>query len=319
MATEASTPKNPLLGWPQASPRGDKLKCMLTYVKLGKNETHLIPFFPRSLSANLSMTGISPLYTSLNTTHAYQLNWSLSLFLKSCVPPLVQWLEPLRRATESDAVRILEVRELERLSLQFYLSTQPHVSPSDIVRSAKGRLQYLLRMTIPQAFQRNYGIFSVGAANIHCLEAYVQKQPSRHPMAATHVQQRIDSFQFYDDKIDLREYRASSHGRYLHNLQIVLENRDHLHDASERTLSTIRSMVIRSCAKKNQRLARIGLVSNHLHILLGCSVDESPQMVALALMNNIAYAFEMKPVLEFSFYAGTFGPYDRGAIRKEYS
>jgi hypothetical protein len=60
-------------------------------------------------------------------------------------------------------------------------------------------------------------------------------------------------------------------------------------------------------------------VSNHLHILLGCSVDESPQMVALALMNNIAYAFEMKPVLEFSFYAGTFGPYDRGAIRKEYS
>ena len=151
------------------------------------------------------------------------------------------------------------------------------------------------------------------------MDAYVRKQPSRHPMAATHVQQRMDSFQFHDDKVDLREQRASSHGRYLNNLQIVLENRDHLHDTSERTLSTIRSIVIRSCAKKNQRLARIGLVSNHLHILLGGSVEEAPQMVALALMNNIAYAFEMKPVLEFSFYAGTFGPYDRGAIRKEYS
>lgn len=261
------------------------------------------------------MTGISPIYNPVNTKYAYQLNWSLSLFLNCSYPPLEQWLESLKLATEADAVRILEARPLERLSLQFFLSTQPHVSPADVVRSVKGRLQYLLRTTHPKAFQRNYAIYSVGAANLDCLDAYVAIQPSRHPMAATHTQQTIDTIQFSDDKVNLSEPRASSHGRYLHNLQIVLENHDHLHDASERTLSTIRSMIIRSCAKKSQLLARIGLVSNHVHILMGCAVDESPQTVALALMNNIAYAFGMKPMFEFSFYAGTFGPYDRAAIR----
>ncbi len=254
------------------------------------------------------MAGLSPIYNSVDTTHAYQLNWSLSIFLNSALPPLDQWLEPLRIATEADAVRILEVRLLDKLSLQFLLSTQPHVSPMDSVRSVKGQLEHLLRTIIPKAFRSNYAIYSVGAANFACLDAYVKKQPERHPMAATHVQQRIATFQLYDDKINLRIPRASTHGRYLHNLQIVFENRDHSHDASVRTLSTLRSMIIRSCAKKRQLLARIGLVSNHVHILLGCSVDESPQTAALALMNNIAYAFGMKQIFEFSYYAGTLGP-----------
>lgn len=80
-------------------------------------------------------------------------------------------------------------------------------------------------------------------------------------------------------------------------------------------LERVRNVIVQSAEKKKWQLSRIGLLSNHVHLLLGASVTESPQSIALSLMNNIAYAYEMKPVLKFSYYAGTFGGYDRGAIR----
>ncbi len=76
-------------------------------------------------------------------------------------------------------------------------------------------------------------------------------------------------------------------------------------------------MIIGSANKHRWRLSRIGLLSNHIHILLGAAVTESPESVALSLMNNLAYVQEMKPVFRFSYYVGTFGPYDRGAVRRE--
>ena len=74
-------------------------------------------------------------------------------------------------------------------------------------------------------------------------------------------------------------------------------------------------MIVRACKKKDWSLSRTGLLSNHVHILLGAGVTESPQSVALSLMNNIAYVYDMKPILKFSYYAGTFGGYDRGVVR----
>ena len=76
-------------------------------------------------------------------------------------------------------------------------------------------------------------------------------------------------------------------------------------------------MIIDSAKKHSWGLARIGLVANHVHILLNTNVTESPESVALCLMNNLAYVQQMKLVLRFSYYVGTFGEYDRGAIRKK--
>ena len=75
-------------------------------------------------------------------------------------------------------------------------------------------------------------------------------------------------------------------------------------------------MIIDSAKKHSWGLARIGLVTNHVHILLSINVTESPESAALCLMNNLAYVQQMKPVLLFSYYVGTFGEYDRAAIRK---
>jgi REP element-mobilizing transposase RayT len=224
--------------------------------------------------------------------------------------------ESLKSATEPDAVRILEQKQMDDLRLQFLVSTRPHVSPAEVVRSVKGRLQYLMRAIKPKIFQGTYNISSIGEANNDCLSSYVAKQPQRHPMADPSVQKQIEHLQFYDATADLKEPQFSNHGRYLHNLHIVIENRDHLHNVNEDVLRKLRSMIIRSCAQKQHLLARIGLVSNHMHLLLGCNNVSSPQSVALALMNNMAYALDMQAISEFSYYVGTFGPYDRDAIRQ---
>jgi len=259
---------------------------------------------------------MQPLYTPDNTTVAYQLNWSVALFGTDNFPPAAKWLSELKAVAESDGVRILEHHIAAANVAQFLVSSKLHIAPSQIVRSLKGRWQYLIRDTNPKAFRRNYSIGSIGEANSGVLANYVARQPQNHPMADSRVQERIEALQFHDSGLDFGAERFSSHGRFVHNLHIVLENEEGWHDTRAEVLIRSRQIIIDSAKKHSWGLARIGLVTNHFHILLSANVTESPESVALCLMNNLAYVQQMKPVLRFSYYVGTFGDYDRAAIRR---
>ena len=52
-----------------------------------------------------------------------------------------------------------------------------------MIRSVRGRLQYLVREQHPKALQRNYAVRSIGAATRTVVEDYVAKQMDRHRMA----------------------------------------------------------------------------------------------------------------------------------------
>jgi hypothetical protein len=58
------------------------------------------------------------------------------------------------------------------------------------------------------------------------------------------------------------------------------------------------------------------LLPDHPHATLACGFEQSPEEVALGYMNNLAFAHGMKPLFCGSFYVGTFGQYDMGAIRR---
>lgn len=47
---------------------------------------------------------------------------------------------------------------------------------------------------------------------------------------------------------------------------------------------------------------------------IGCGLQESPQEIAVKYMNNLAFVQGMKAVFRYSFFAGTFGEYDLGAV-----
>ena len=64
-----------------------------------------------------------------------------------------------------------------------------------------------------------------------------------------------------------------------------------------------------------QRVMSLGsLVPDHIHLTLGCQLEDSPEQIALSYMNNLAYVCGMKAVFKFSYFVGTFGEYDLGVI-----
>ena len=266
-----------------------------------------------SAVASLAMT---PIYLSSNRSAAFQLNWSVAVFGKIDFPPSEAWIDPLKEATESDGVRILETERTSSNVVQFLVSTRPDASPSEIVRSIKGRWQYILRSQFPSVFRRNYFIGRFGEANSETLNNYVARQTARHPMADDRVTAKLELLQFYDPAVKLDEEQIGSHGKFVYGLQVVIENAHGWNEIRDEVLQGSRDMIVRASASKGWRLARIGLLSNHIHILLGCSVVESPESVAISLLNYLAYVQGMTPAFRFSYYVGTFGHYDRNAIRR---
>lgn len=172
-----------------------------------------------------------------------------------------------------------------------------------------------MRDKLPKVFRRNYRIKSVGSARRDAVEAYVGRQLDHHPQADPRLQQRLAEFQIVEPAVDLSRVRYSAHGQFLYNLHVVLENADNLPDVRVETLRATRSMIQGVCRKKEWLLSRAGIVANHLHLSVGCGVDESPSQVALALLNNLAYAQGMKAAYRFGYYVGTFGNVDIGAMR----
>ena len=263
------------------------------------------------------MPQLAPLYTAANCQVAYQLNWSLSVFGRAALPAAQQWIDELRAAVEPDGVRILEHRLVRPNVLQFFLSSRPDVCPADVVRSIKGRLQYLVRAQLPRAFRRNYRIESIGSANLETMGNYVASQVDHHPMADSRVREMLDCLQYFDPATRLDEIQYSSAGQFICNLHLVFENAEGCHEIREGVLAVMRDMVIRASRAKRYRLSRIGLVSNHLHVTLGCRMTDSPLGVALGFMNNLAFVNDMKAVLKYSFYVGTLGNYDRQVVRRQ--
>lgn len=213
-------------------------------------------------------------------------------------------------------MRILEFRATQSNVGQFFVSTRPQLSPSQIVRSLKGRWQYLIRTHHPSAFRRNYFIGSVGEANCRVLDQYIARQTLKHTMADPEVQKRFQSLQFHNATVDLGQTMTGNYGQFVYGLQVVVENEGGWNEIRHDMLTSSRSMIIRTAAKKKWRLSRIGLLSNHIHVLLGANVTDSPAEVAMSLMNNLVYVQRTKPVFRFSYYVGTFGRYDRNAVRR---
>lgn len=86
-------------------------------------------------------------------------------------------------------------------------------------------------------------------------------------------------------------------------------------EIGEDELTRLSAMIEKVASKHGYRLSRVGQLADHIHMTMGCAMDDSPEQVALSYLNNCAYACGMKPVFQFSYYVGTIGEYDQGAVR----
>jgi REP element-mobilizing transposase RayT len=278
---------------------------------------HAVPLaFPSRSLENNPMSSPSPIYTIDNCHSAYQLNWSLSIFWRESVQGQdAVWLTALQAATEPDGVRILEHRFIQPDVSQFLISTRPEISPQQMVRSVKGRLQYFFRQKLSKAFQRNYGLRSIGSAKREEVERYVRGQIDHHPMVDARVQEMLRTLQISNPHVDLSAPRQNAHALYWYNLHVCFVNEERCREFCKETLEKMRTMILRAAEKKGHLLSRAGIVPDHIHLTLSCNVAESPGEVAISYMNNLAYACGSKWVFSFGYYVGTIGEYNLSAVR----
>jgi len=252
-----------------------------------------------------------PLYTPHTCpAPAYQLDWSYSLFWNER-PAQLDWLDELKQLTEPDHIRILQQEFQEPNVSQFLVSTLPAVAPILIAQRLKGRLQRLLG-TSP--FRRNYSLRSIGSTRRDKLLEYLATQLDHHPMADWRVDQRLRAYQIHNPDVDLSLPQSTSHARYWYNLHIVLVHESRLMETQDDALPCIRDMILAASRTKGHRLSRAAILPDHLHLALGCHLEESPEEVVLGYLNNLAFARGMKPVFRFSYFVGTFSEYDLGVI-----
>jgi len=260
-----------------------------------------------------SLNHPSPIYTPESCHPTFRLNWSLSIFWTIPIPD-PSWLNGLRAALQPDSIRILNhMTPRDRVS-QFLLGSGPSLSPADVVRLVKGRLQHIIRAVHPKAFHGNYFISSVGEVDRETIEHYVSSQLGHHRMADPRVQEKLQPFQFADPAVDLSAIQATSHGQFISNLHLVLVNHQRWMEIADDALGALRDIIMKTSVKHGLRLAAAGIFPDHLHLAVGCTALQSPQEVALSYMNNLAYAQRMRPIFEFGYYAGTFGEYNLSAI-----
>ncbi len=263
------------------------------------------------------MTTRTPIYWPQSTAAAWQLDWSLTVFWRKA-PFANDWLDDLRTSLEPDGIRVLEHRFSQIDRSLFLLSTTPSVTPTHVIQRVKGRLQHLVRARCPSALRRNYDLHSVGSTRRDKTEQYVATQLTHHFPDDPDPRAVLFDLQIVNPELDLSQPRFTAHGRYRCNLHLVLVHDDRWRQTQSAVHEQVRAMIRRAAGSKGHLLSRLGVLPDHLHLVLGFSPDESPQEIALSYMNNIAYVYGMTPVLKPSYYVGTIGEYDLGAIRKHH-
>jgi hypothetical protein len=139
-------------------------------------------------------------------------------------------------------------------------------------------------------------------------------QLDRHPMADPRVQERLARYPIHNPEVDLSLPRLTAHAQYWYNLHIVLVNEARYREIRDEVLTGLRQMVLDANEKKGHWLSRAAILPDHIHLTMGCQVEESPEEVVLSYMNNLAFSCGMKPVFKYSYYVGTFSEYDLGVI-----
>lgn len=257
-----------------------------------------------------------PIYTPENVTPAYQLEYSLTVFWRTS-PGTDSWLADLQAVIESDGIRILQHRFRDVQTSQFLVSTTPTVAPILIPARIKGRLQNLLRTSIPKVFQRNYDLISIGSTTGQKTEAYVASQVEHRADDFDQLRVEFTDLQIINPEIDLMKPRFNKRSRCTCNVHMVLVHRNRQRVTDQEIWLRLRDMLRRWAQREQCLLSMAGLLPDHLHITLGINPEQSPFQIALVEMNNVAWVHGMQPFLMHSFRVNTFGPYDLGAVESD--
>ena len=100
------------------------------------------------------------------------------------------------------------------------------------------------------------------------------------------------------------------------NLHVMLVTDPRCRVIDEASLTLIRDGSFRIAEKKGHQIAALSVMPDHLHVALRANTEHSPEEVALAFQNNLAFMLRKGAIWRPGYYVGTFGEYNMNAIRR---
>jgi REP element-mobilizing transposase RayT len=259
-----------------------------------------------------------PLYRAADLRPAYQLRYGWTGWPSH--PPfptdlLARVLPDLAPEWETDGLRVLEASPTAE-QVQLTLSATPQVAPVTLAGRVKGRLQHhCRRQGTPIDFSRKLAVRSVGDATRAQVETYIRNQVPKEALADERFRRMLASCTVVRPEVDLSRPTETNSGRYWYNLHLVLVVSERYRIGEAATLTQIRDTVLRVCAKKGYAASTVAVLPDHLHLALRGAVEQAPEAIALAFLNNLAYTLGQRPWWQAGYYAGTFGEYGMAAVR----
>lgn len=260
-----------------------------------------------------------PIYTpkSVRPAHALRYDWTGWLSNGHPFPPTT--CEVIRQTAPSWAEDGLQLGEFrvngDRAQILF--TTTPQVSPVFCAARVKGRLQHALRQAgTPVKFSRKVSFRSLGENIRGAVEGYLGKQVRKEGFVDPRFVKRIEEYTIERPDVDLAQPIATNSGRYWYNLHLVLVVGGRRRIADYGMLAKIRDTALRIADKKGYRLKSVSVMPDHVHAALGGDIEQSPDEIALAFLNNLAFALGQNRVWQDGYYVGTFSEYDLKVLRR---
>ena len=262
---------------------------------------------------------LQPFYTPQDLKPAYQLryNWTGWPSTPTMPPePDEAFISSLSEQWETDGIRLLEHRWSSD-EVHILASVKPSVAPIVFSARIKGRLQHALRKCeTPVKFSRKLAMRTVGATKTDTVERYIENQAVNEPLADPRFNEFLKQFTVVQKAVDLTTPTKTSSGRYWYNLHLVLVIRDRFRLTGSQRLGALRDGALRVAEHKEHHISRLSVMPDHMHLAVRGHIETSPESIALDFMNNLAFLLRQEALWQPSYYIGTFGVYDMGAVRR---
>jgi putative transposase len=175
------------------------------------------------------------------------------------------------------------------------VSLKPRDSPSRVTGIVRGNLSKSLRERCGRREMWSRGVFfrSVGTVTGDVIRQYIAGQFAHHAMTSVRDPARLMLAQFHDSR-DAAQLRSDSHARFEYNVHVVLVTDWRVPFLDLEVAEALVEYWRQVCEKKSWIAWDIEVVSDHAHLFVGLRPVDTPESVALSLMNNSEHYCERR-------------------------
>ncbi len=264
---------------------------------------------------------LRPIYRPENTQPVHNLRFDWTGWFKGDPPQrenIKTAIEHCRDAWRKDGIEP-ETFSIEDAKIQIMARTGVQVAPVSFTQRIKGRLMHACRqseMHVP--FRRKVSFRTLGDNTRETVENYIDRQADKSDYVDPRFKRLLGNFTLTDKNIHLSEASQTTHGHYWYNIHLVIVIEDRRFPITKKeNLSRLPGACMAIARKKGYAVSHLSVMPDHLHLAVRGAVDQSPEEIALAFLNNLSYVLGYNRCWSWEYYVGTFSEYTLRALRGE--